>query len=80
VHGVLQDLAALAPPLIMCVAFIMGVGWFLRREMAPRRRAARDHAGADSGAAASDAGSSGAGSSSDDAGPDPVTGAPAVDA
>jgi hypothetical protein len=32
-----EDLAALLPPLIMCVAFLLGVGWFLRREMAPRR-------------------------------------------
>jgi hypothetical protein len=32
-----EDVAALLPPLIMCVAFLLGVGWFLRREMAPRR-------------------------------------------
>jgi hypothetical protein len=35
----LQDLAALAPPLIMCVAFLVGVGALVRRELAPRRRA-----------------------------------------
>jgi hypothetical protein len=34
---VLQDVAALAPPLIMCVAILLGVRWFLRREMAPQR-------------------------------------------
>ena len=32
-----EDVAALVPSLIMCVAFLLGVGWFLRREMAPRR-------------------------------------------
>jgi hypothetical protein len=34
----LQDLAALAPPLIVCAAFLFGVGFLVRREMAPRRR------------------------------------------
>jgi hypothetical protein len=34
----LQDLAAIAAPLIVCVAFLIGVGAVLRREMAPRRR------------------------------------------
>jgi flagellar biogenesis protein FliO len=34
----LQDLAALTPPLIMFVAVIIGVIWLLRREMAPKRR------------------------------------------
>jgi hypothetical protein len=37
----LQDLAALTPPLIVCVAFLIGVGLLLRRELAPKRRAAR---------------------------------------
>jgi len=37
----LQDLAALAPPAIVCVAFLVGVGVLLRRELAPKRRAAR---------------------------------------
>jgi hypothetical protein len=37
----LQDLAALAPPVIVCVAFLVGVGALLRRELAPKRRAAR---------------------------------------
>jgi hypothetical protein len=36
-----QDLAALTPPLVVCVAFIIGVALLLRREMAPKRRAAR---------------------------------------
>ena len=39
-----QDLAALTPPLVVCVAFIIGVAIFLRREMAPKRRAARNAA------------------------------------
>jgi hypothetical protein len=38
----LQDLAALAPPLIVCVAFLVGVGVLVRRELAPRRQARRD--------------------------------------
>ena len=42
----LQDLAALAPPLIVCVAFLIGVGVLVRRELAPKRRARRDTAGA----------------------------------
>jgi hypothetical protein len=37
-----QDLAALTPPLVVCVAFIIGVAIFLRREMTPKRRAARN--------------------------------------
>jgi hypothetical protein len=37
-----QDLAALIPPLVVCVAFIIGLVVFLRREMAPKRRAARN--------------------------------------
>jgi hypothetical protein len=36
----LQDLAALAPPVIVCVAFLVGVGVLLRRELAPKRRRA----------------------------------------
>jgi hypothetical protein len=35
---VLQDVAALAPPLIMCVAVIIGVAWLLKSQMAPKRR------------------------------------------
>jgi hypothetical protein len=40
----LQDLAALTPPLVVCVAFLIGAGWLLRREMAPKRRARRNAA------------------------------------
>ena len=36
----LSDLAALAPPAIVCVAFLVGVGVLVRRELAPKRRAA----------------------------------------
>jgi hypothetical protein len=41
----LQDLAALTPPLIVCVAFLIGVGFLVRRELAPKRRAVRAAAG-----------------------------------
>ena len=38
-----QDLAALTPPLVVCVAFIVGLVIFLRRQMgAPRGGAPRD--------------------------------------
>jgi hypothetical protein len=37
-----SDLAALTPPLVVCVAFLIGLGMFLRREMSPKRRAERD--------------------------------------
>ena len=32
-----NDLAALTPPLVVCVAFIIGLAMFLRREMSARR-------------------------------------------
>ena len=32
-----QDLAALTPPLVVCVAFIVGLVIFLRREMGAKR-------------------------------------------
>jgi hypothetical protein len=41
-----QDLAALAPPAIVCVAFLIGAWMLLRRELAPKRRA-RTRADAD---------------------------------
>jgi hypothetical protein len=44
----LQDLAALAPPVIVCAAFVVGAWMLLRRELAPRRRA-RAKAGAGAG-------------------------------
>jgi membrane protein insertase Oxa1/YidC/SpoIIIJ len=36
-----QDLAALTPPLVVCVAFLIGLAMFLRREMSQKRRAER---------------------------------------
>lgn len=36
-----NDFAALIPPFVVAVAFIVAVAVFLRREMAPRRRRAR---------------------------------------
>jgi hypothetical protein len=42
-----QDLAALAPSAIVCVAFLIGAWMLLRRELAPKRRArAKDDADA----------------------------------
>ena len=38
-----QDLAALTPPLVVCVAFLIGVAWLLRREMSPKRRTERNN-------------------------------------
>jgi hypothetical protein len=35
---VLRDLSALTPPLVVCVAFLIGVGAFLRHEMSARHR------------------------------------------
>lgn len=35
----LQDLEALAPPAIVCVAFLVGIIALLRRELAPKRKA-----------------------------------------
>jgi type II secretory pathway pseudopilin PulG len=35
------DLAALTPPLVVCVAFGIGVALLLRNQLAPKRRAAR---------------------------------------
>ncbi len=37
-----QDLAALTPPLVVCIAFIVGLVIFLRREMGSRRDGTRD--------------------------------------
>jgi len=37
-----SDLAALTPPLVVCIAFLIGLVMFLRREMSPKRRAERD--------------------------------------
>jgi hypothetical protein len=35
----MQDLAALAPPVIVCAAFLVGAWVIVRRELAPKRRA-----------------------------------------
>jgi hypothetical protein len=35
----LQDLAALAPPAIVCAAFLVGAWVLVRKELAPKRRA-----------------------------------------
>jgi hypothetical protein len=37
----LQDLAALTPPLVVCVAFLIGVVLFLRRQMGSRHQPAQ---------------------------------------
>ncbi len=37
-----QDLAAVTPPLVVCVAFLIGLAALLRREMSPKRRAERN--------------------------------------
>ena len=34
----MRDLSVLTPPLVVCVAFLIGVGAFLRHEMGARRR------------------------------------------
>ena len=36
-----SDLAALTPPLVVCVAFLIGVAMLLRSQMSPKRRAER---------------------------------------
>jgi hypothetical protein len=41
-----QDLAALAPSAIVCAAFLIGAGFLLRRELAPKRRARAEREGA----------------------------------
>jgi hypothetical protein len=38
----LKDLAALTPPAVVCIVFIIGLVAFLRREMAPKRRVRED--------------------------------------
>jgi hypothetical protein len=41
----LKDLAALTPPVVVCVAFLVGLVLLLRREMAPKRRVREDPGG-----------------------------------
>jgi hypothetical protein len=48
----LQDLAALAPPAIVCAAFLVGAWALVRRELAPKRRARAEAGRAQAGAAA----------------------------
>ncbi len=36
-----QDLGALTPPLVVAVAFLIGLALLLRSQLAPKRRAAR---------------------------------------
>ncbi len=38
----LSDLAALTPPLVVCVAFLIGVGVFLRHQLGPKRESTDD--------------------------------------
>jgi hypothetical protein len=38
----LQDLAALTPPLVVCLAFLIGLALLLRKQMSPKRRAERN--------------------------------------
>jgi hypothetical protein len=45
--GMLADLEALTPPLIMGGAFLIGVVMFLRRQMGPRQQSEDDHDEAD---------------------------------
>jgi hypothetical protein len=40
--ALLSDLAALIPPAVVCVAFLIGVGLFLRHQLGPKRQAAED--------------------------------------
>jgi hypothetical protein len=42
----LQDLAALAPPAIVCAAFLVGAWALVRKELAPKRRVRRQAAAA----------------------------------
>ena len=37
-----QDIAALTPPLVMCAAFLIGVVFFLRQQLGPKRDAKRE--------------------------------------
>jgi hypothetical protein len=38
----MQELAALTPPLVVCIAFLAGLVFLVRREMAPKRRVRED--------------------------------------
>jgi hypothetical protein len=41
-RALLSDLAALTPPAVVCVAFLIGVGLFLRHQLGPKRESAED--------------------------------------
>ncbi|HWG65501.1 MAG TPA: hypothetical protein VG253_27780 [Streptosporangiaceae bacterium] len=43
----LKDLAALTPPLVVCVAFLIGLGLFMRHQLGPKRRPSEDESGDD---------------------------------
>jgi hypothetical protein len=38
----LRDLAALTPPAVVCVAFLIGLGIFLRHQLGPKQESAED--------------------------------------
>jgi hypothetical protein len=38
----LGDLAALTPPTVVCVAFLIGLGIFLRHQLGPKQESAED--------------------------------------
>ena len=40
--AVWSDLAALTPPLVVCLAVLIGVAMLLRSQMSPKRRAERE--------------------------------------
>jgi hypothetical protein len=40
--ALLSDLAALTPPAVVCVAFLIGLGLFLRHQLGPKRESAED--------------------------------------
>lgn len=52
----LADLEALTPPLIMAAAFLIGVAFFLRRQLSPRGRSADEDDRADISGSGSNAG------------------------
>lgn len=56
VTAMVQDLEALAPPVIICAVFLIGAGLLLRRELAPKRRARAERAAGDQPASERDEG------------------------
>jgi hypothetical protein len=52
----LQDLAALAPPAIVCAAFLVGAWVLVRKELAPKRRARAQAARVQAGRVQAEAG------------------------